>query len=245
MSSKLRIAFQERLEEVNAYLELLTVMDAQAQQGPPRIKGAKDPITPQQLRILYSSVYLQLYNLVEATISDCIKAVAEAVKGNAQCTPKQLNDAMQREWVRVVARTHTTLEPNKRLDSALQLCNHLLAASPIDTFTIEKANAGNWDDREIENVIERVGLELKINKRVYQAIKQPFRNDLGPLAFVKQLRNDLAHGSMSFAECAAEITVKELVELKEKTVDYLDDVVDHFARYIDRFEYLAPEKRPA
>lgn len=245
MSGKLRTAFQARREEVNAYLELLTVMDTQAQQGPPRIKGAKDPITPQQLRILYSSVYLQLYNLVEATISDCIKAVADAVEKNARWTPKQLNDAMRREWVRVVARTHTTLEPNKRLDSALQLCNHLLAASPIDTFTIEKANAGNWDDREIENVIERVGLELKINKRVYQAIKQPFRNDLGPLAFVKQLRNDLAHGSMSFAECAAEITVKELVALKEKTVDYLDDVVDHFARYIDRFEYLAPEKRPA
>lgn len=56
MSSKLRIAFQERLEEVNAYLELLTVMDAQAQQGQPRIKGAADPITPNNKNPLFKRV---------------------------------------------------------------------------------------------------------------------------------------------------------------------------------------------
>lgn len=80
---------------------------------------------------------------------------------------------------------------------------------------------------------------------IFQELKRPFRDDMGPLALVKQLRNRLAHGSISFAQCAEDVTVERLVELKNKTVDYLKEVVGCFASYIDSFEYLHPEKRPA
>ena len=74
----LTIGFQERLAEVEAYLDFLSTLEAQAQRGPPRLEGAEHPISAQQQRILYSSVYLQLYNLIEATMSRCIEAVADA-----------------------------------------------------------------------------------------------------------------------------------------------------------------------
>mgnify|MGYP007003995016 FL=1 len=119
MSSNLAIGFQERLAEVEAYLEFLSTMEAQAQEGPPRIAGAEHPITTQQQRILYSSVYLQLYNLVEATMSRCIEAVSEAAKENAQWKPGDLSDSMRREWVRVTARTHVELAPENRLELSL------------------------------------------------------------------------------------------------------------------------------
>ncbi|MCF1182335.1 hypothetical protein L0E83_02655 [Marichromatium gracile] len=245
MSSNLAIVFQERLEEVEEYLNFLSTIEAQAQQGPPRIEGAEHPITTQQQRILYSSVYLQLYNLVEATMSRCIEAVSEAAKENAQWKPGDLSDSMRREWVRVTARTHIELTPEKRLESALRLCENLMDSLPIKIFDIEKGGGGNWDDSEIEAFSKRLGFQLDVSQPVYRAIKQPFRNDLGPLALVKQLRNRLAHGSISFAQCAEDITVGRLIELKDKTVDYLKEVVNCFIRYIDSFEYLLPERRPA
>ena len=52
--------FEERLLEIETYLDLLDALDRQVQKGPPEIGGA--PITVQQQRILYSAVYLQLYN---------------------------------------------------------------------------------------------------------------------------------------------------------------------------------------
>ncbi|MDR0809933.1 MAG: hypothetical protein LBE86_12545 [Gemmobacter sp.] len=245
MSSNLAIGFQERLAEVEAYLEFLSTMEAQSRQGPPRLEGAKHPISTQQQRILYSSVYLQLYNLVEATMSCCIEAVSEAAKENAQWKPGDLSVSMRREWVRMTARTHIELAPEKRLESALRLCEHLVASLPISAFDIEKGGGGNWDDCEIEAFSRRLGFELVVSKPVYSAIKQPFRDDLGPLALVKKLRNSLAHGSISFAQCAEDVTVGRLVELKDRTVNYLREVVDCFTRCIDSFEYLLPERRPA
>jgi hypothetical protein len=245
MSSSLNTGFQERLAEVESYLDFLSTMEAQAQNGPPRIEGAEHPITTQQQRILYSSVYLQLYNLVEATMSRCVEAVSDAAKDSARWRPSDLSDSLRREWVRGSARTHVELTPEHRLESALRLCDHLVASLPITAFDIDKGGGGNWDDSEIEAFSRRLGFQLTVSQPVYSAIKQPFRDDLGPLALVRQLRNRLAHGSISFAQCAEDTTVGRLVELKDRTVNYLKEVVDCFARYIESFEYLRPERRPA
>ncbi len=245
MSSNLTIGFQERLAEVEAYLDFLSTIEVQAQQGPPRIEGAEHPITTQQQRILYSSVYLQLYNLVESTISSCIETVVEAAKDNARWKPGDLSDSLRREWVRMTARTHVELNPEHRLESALHLCNHLVASLPISAFGIDKGGGGNWDDAAIEAFSCRLGFRLVVSQPVYSAVKQPFRDDLGPLALVKKLRNRLAHGSISFAQCAEDVTVGRLIELKDRTVNYLNEVVNCFSKYVEGFEYLLPEKRPA
>jgi len=245
MNISLNTGFQERLAEVEAYLDFLSTMEAQAQRGPPRIEGAAHPISTQQQRILYSSVYLQLYNLVEATMSRCVEAVTEAAKDSSRWKPSDLSDSLRREWVRMTARTHIELTPEHRLESALQLCNHLVTALPINTFDIDKGGGGNWDDAEIEAFSKRLGFQLVVSQSVYSAIKRPFRDDLGPLALVKQLRNRLAHGSISFAQCAEDVTVGRLINLKDSTVNYLKEVVDCFTKYIESFEYILPEKRPA
>lgn len=243
--SVLITGFQERLAEVEAYLEFLSTMEARSQSGPPRFEGAAQPISAQQQRILYSSVYLQLYNLVEATMSRCIAAVADAAKESGQWKPGDLSVELRREWVRATARTHENMGPDKRLESALVLCEHLVAALPVGEFDIDKGGGGNWDDDAIEAISKRLGFRLAVSAPVYSAVKRKFRNDLGPLALVKKLRNDLAHGSISFAQCAEDESVARLVELKNKTVDYLGEVVDCFSGYVSSFEYLLPERRPA
>jgi len=245
MPRKLNSEFQERLAEVDEYLEFLSTMEAQAQQGAPRIAGAAHPISTQQQRILYSTVYLQLYNLVEATMSGCIDAVAEAAKDNARWKPGDLSDSLRREWVRMTARTHVEMNPEKRLEYAFRLCDHLVQSLQIDTFNIDKDGGGNWDDNAIEALSKRLGFKLDVSQLVYSAIKQPFRDDLGPLALVKELRNRLAHGSISFAQCAEDVTVDRLIDLKDKTVKYLREVVACFSRYVENREFLIPEKRPA
>lgn len=242
--STLVTGFQERLAEVEAYLEFLKAMELSAQHGPPRLEGAEHPISAQQQRILYSSVYLQLYNLVESTMSRCIEAVTEAAKEGHRWMPSDLSQSLRREWVRVIARTHEELNPDHRLESALRLCDHLVAALPVAEFEIDKGGGGNWDDQAIEAISRRLGFQLVVSEPVYSAVKRRFQDDLGPLALVKQLRNRLAHGSISFAQCAENMTVERLVDLKEKTVDYLREVVSCFNAYLVSFEYLLPERRP-
>jgi MAE_28990/MAE_18760-like HEPN len=79
---------------------------------------------------------------------------------------------------------------------------------------------------------------------VYGRIKQPFRDDLGPLALVRKLRNDLAHGSISFAECGENMTAGELRDLADRTAAYLREVVKAFETYVDDYGFLVKDKRP-
>ncbi|SAM36028.1 MAE_28990/MAE_18760 family HEPN-like nuclease [Pseudomonas sp. 1 R 17] len=237
-------AFEERLSEVETYIDFLKLMEGVAQQGPPKFEGAGHPISAQQQKILYSSVYLQLYNLVESTMTLCIDFVASATTNSATWGPQHLSEQLLREWIRLTARTHKDLTPEHRLDYALKLCAQLISQEPIAEFSIEKGGGGNWDDNEIEAITKRIGFKLKVKKKIYDDVKRPFRDELGPLALVKRLRNRLAHGSISFTECAEYETVTRLADLKDKTVCYLREVIVCFCAYVEKHEFLVPERRP-
>jgi len=234
--------FEERLQEIEVYLDFLGALERQIQEGPPKLGGA--PITAQQQKILYSSVYLQLYNLVEATITRCMDAVSAAAAGNGRWFPGDLTAELRREWVRASARTHANLTAEKRLKSAIELCELLVRALPLPKWKVERGQRGNWDDEEIRAIAKRLGLDLRISKEVYAGVKQHFRDERGPLSLVKDLRNRLAHGDVSFAECGEGVTVSDLRDLKDRTASYLAEVIAAFRTYIDGYEFLIPQRRP-
>lgn len=240
------IAFEDRLKEIETYLDLLDALEKEVQQGLPQFGEKGAIITVQQQKILYSSVYLQLYNLIEATVTNCIDAVATAVIKDGAWQPIDLSANLRREWVRYMARTHKELNYENRLESALSLCEHLVQALPLSEteFKVEKGAGGSWDDLAIQDICKRIGLSLNLSQEVYSNIKRPFKNDEGPLAFIKSLRNSLAHGSLSFAECGEGITSRELRDLKDRTASYLREVILSFKLFIDTQEFLIPTRRP-
>lgn len=237
-------AFEERLREIDAYLALLDGVEEAARSGPPRLGSSGALITTQQQRILYSGVFLQLYNLVEATIVRCIDAVTRAAIESGNWNPNDLTSKLRREWVRSTARTHIDLNYENRLESALLLCTRLVEELPLKGFRVEIGGGGNWDDKAIESIVSRLGFELRVTQATNSGIKRPFRDDLGPLSLVKKFRNHLAHGTISFAECGDNVTVGELRDLTNRTSDYLREVVAAFESYISGYEYLQPAKRP-
>ncbi|HEX8646868.1 MAG TPA: MAE_28990/MAE_18760 family HEPN-like nuclease [Thermoleophilaceae bacterium] len=243
--SELQDAFEERLQEVRAYMSLLALMEAQAQSGPPRFAGTDTVITPQQQKLLYAGVYLQLYNLVEATMTLCVESIAEAASRDDQWKPHDLSDPLRREWVRSTARTHVDLSYPKRLDAAVEAVDHLLAARPVGSaFTIERGGGGNWDDKAIEDISSRLGCTLKVSQPVQTSVKRRLKDDMGALALVKSRRNSLAHGSMSFTQSAEATTVSDLEMIVDAVVAYLTEVVDHFDAYVKNHGFLSPEHRP-
>jgi hypothetical protein len=221
----------ERLREVESYLDFLRSIEEATTSGPPRLAGSDEPITAEQQRILYSSVYLQLYSAVEATITRCLDFVTVATLDSKKLKPGQLSETLKREWVREVARTHTDLNYANRLDSALSLCNHLVERLPVTSFKISKSG-GNWDDIEIENMSRRLGCILTVPPEALQAAKRPFRNEKGTLALIKSLRNQLAHGEIFFAQCGEGVTVEELERLAHLTAEYLRGVTASFEAYV-------------
>lgn len=234
--------FDERLREIESYLELLDGLEQQVQKGIPRFGNNGGKITTEQQKILYSSVYLQLYSLVEATITSCVNTFCQAITLKSS-HPHELSIDVRREWVRFVARTHTDLNYDNRLESTLSMCDMLM--QPVSDLKIDRGGGGNWDDEEIHKLIQRLGLSIKITRQTQKDIKRPFKDDKGALALIKYFRNKLAHGNISFVECAEDITVADLRDLTTRTSSYLREVVIGFQRSIADDEFLDPEKNTA
>jgi hypothetical protein len=236
--------FTERLQEIETYLDLLAVIEEQVRGGPPRVGSQGAVISTTQIRILHSSVYLQLYNLVEATITKCIEAVSTAVAASGRWRPSDLSGELRREWVRHLARTHIDLTYDNRLANSIAMCEHLIQSLPVDSLEIERGGGGNWNDEEIYRLAMRLGCPLTLSAECVQAIKRPFRDDKGALALIVKLRNDLAHGSVSFGQCGEGATVDELRDLTMRTGNYLKEVVASFSAFVLGHAFLSPASRP-
>lgn len=228
--------FEERIQEIDAFIDLLEALDRQSQTSPPIIGGSV--ITAKQQKMLFASVYLQLYNLVEATATLCVTSVAKATTHGSAWSPGQLDAPIRREWVRTSARTHVILNQDNRLESAWDFCELLLQNRPVADWEIDKGGGGNWDVAAIEAICARIGCTLNITPSVAIAVKRHFRDDKNALAFVKDLRNKLAHGSISFEQSGENVTVTDLKDLKQRTVNYLRQVVQSFKQYVDDCCYL-------
>jgi hypothetical protein len=245
ISSELRAFFEERFAEVSAHLQFLAELEIAARSGPPRVEGSSTIVTANQQKILYSVVYLQLYNLVEATVSQCVAALTTAAADGGQWKPEDLNSAMRSEWVRFSARTHTVMSYETRLESALEMCAHLIDHLPVQDFTVETGGGGNWDDQRIEKLTDRLGCAFKPSRKARTAAKKPMRDDMGALTLVKTRRNLLAHGGISFVQCADGVTVDDLRRLVEAVGIYLREALASFVDYIDELRFLRPESIPA
>lgn len=230
--NELTAFFDERHLEIKAYVDLLQNVEDAARWGSPRFKGTEAVITAQQKNILSSGLYLQLYNLVEATVSRCLESIAREISASGR-GPGDLNPELRREWVRAIARTHGDLNPGKRLDAAIEVCEYFLNQLPVAEFKIEAGGGGNWDDSSIEKICDRVGCNLVISDAVSVAAKRRVRDDMGSLKLVKNRRNNLAHGSLSFADCSDGIAVSELRELANAVGAYLEETVNSFNRFIE------------
>lgn len=237
--------FEERFSEIEIYLEFLDGLDAVMKSGVPRLGGPDGPVvTVQQQRMLFSSVYLQLYNLVESTVTMCLDAVSKDAVVQGGWSPGDLTLEVRREWVRRIAQTHTEMAPDKRLTKAIKLCDDVIASLPTGPFEIEKGGGGNWDDEEIWRIARRLGLTLNISAGANAGVKRVIRDDLGAMKLIVNLRNKLAHGSLSFVECGQYDTIVELRQIAVLVAAYMREVVDAFAAYIGGHGYLLPERRP-
>ena len=234
--------FNDRVNEVETYLDLLEALDRQIKRGRPQM--GDDQISAPQQRILYSAVYLQLYNLVEVTVICCIEAVYDAASHNGRWKPADLSDRLLKEWVRLKADTDISLNEDHRRQRAVALCRHLVDDLPV-TWPHDARLRGNWDDQQIERVSIRLGCELQISPKTKAAVKRPIRDAMGQLALIRDRRNRLAHGNLSFGECGAGVTIEDLRTTAECTVRYLQEVIDAFEDHIDSYKFLKANRRPS
>jgi len=233
-----RDTYSERVSDIEAHFELVKNISDAIGSGGARfsIDGGHYSVTTQQQKILFSSTYLQLYNLVESTVNQLMSAVSRHSQNGISGDLTKLSDKVRDLYLKHMLPPEANLTPEKRLEHAIKLLHQAVGSEPVEI--IIPRGGGNWDSKAIGSLNNRIGVELTLPTATREKLHRPFRNDQGPLRYIKDVRNDLGHGSISFADCGTGHSYSEFRTLIDIVKEYLELLMDAYEQYINNQQYL-------
>ena len=169
------------------------------------------------LRTFKASAFLLLYNLMESTLTNAVEAIFDELNNKSTSF-----DSCRKEIRRVIL--SNLKECN--IDKIIPDINSLAIDIVTKTFRKENLVSGNVDARKIKDFAIEYGFA-------------PPSADGRDLLTVKSNRNDLAHGSKSFAEVGRDYTMEEIIGIKQKVIDYLNAMLISVTTYISQQHYLS------
>ena len=93
--------------------------------------------------------------------------------------------------------------------------------------------SGNLDAARIRKTCLDHGVSSKVHPRAKGGEK---------LRLVKDKRNDLAHGNLSFAECGRDYTLPQLVEIRRETLVFVRGILRNVERHTAGKAYRSAER---
>lgn len=224
MTSALFQDFNERSREVSKYFMFLksleqgtTKLTMEGMGGITKIKE----IDSELIKTLKASGFLLLYNLVEATMRNAIEAIFDELQDQGLSY-----DQIRPELKKIVLKNLKKRDSDKLFSSITAISIDIITAG----FDKEDIFSGNIDGRKIKMTATEYGFSHRTDYAK--------TGDGKDLLIIKSTRNDLAHGFKSFAEVGKDKTADELLEIKNKTVRYLREILANIEQYLSNQDYL-------
>lgn len=171
-------------------------------------------------KILKANCFILLYNLIESTIVNSIKAITNSIESE-KLTFEQFTDEIKRLWIRQKAKDLKDL--SQTVDFVTKLTDSVLKKEFI-AITVDSVHiSGNIDAQEIRKIAKQIGWEQT--------------KDGHDLLIVKSKRNSLAHGEFTFSDIEKDFTIKELIDIKDNTIQYLDNVLEKVEEFVNSKKY--------
>lgn len=174
---------------------------------------------------LKSNVILMLYNLVESTIRLTMNNYYDRFN-NRNISYKHLVEDIKKTWIRQsLGAKQKNDSIQKNIYSMIEIAISENAPIHIDfeSFSL----SGNADLREIKDILKTHGINYK---------EDEFKTFGGSLKSIKDMRNSLAHGNISFQDNGRILSVSELYDYKEQA--YL--CLDYFMKIVEENMYKLP-----
>jgi hypothetical protein len=230
----IRSLFDRRTEEVRRYFAFLTTITdnkvdllgiSQIDQSVKIVDGFT--ISRDLIKTLRANGYLLLYNLVESTMTNAIDAIHQIFLANNLGF-----DDLSAEVQKVILKNFkasTTDKFNNDRSHPIQIAMLHVGYEKINLFS------GNVDARSIRNTAKIYGFGIAEHDTKISKFGDRLVN-------VKEKRNQLAHGKISFEECGQETSHDELVAIANETIAYLDAVLSGVEKYMTEKAYLANKR---
>lgn len=224
--SELQVKLAERDRELDVYMRFLSLLDykSPALRIPHGETWRTRQIDERVLKILKANFFLLLYNLVEASIRDGFRVLYAAMTADG-CTVQAVRDELRLLWIdaAVYRLTPQTANQNSYREVTKNLVRDAVQ-NVATTLSVEDLRfGGNLDAARIRKTCQDHGVPFKTHPRAKGGEK---------LRLVKDRRNDLAHGSLSFVECGRDYTLPQLVQIRREALLFVRGILRNVERHV-------------
>ncbi|HFF8549482.1 TPA: MAE_28990/MAE_18760 family HEPN-like nuclease [Kluyvera cryocrescens] len=218
--------FDTRSGEILAYLDLLKFIEnAGAELLSSDDYENKFTVTAESRKTLKGTVYILLYNLIESTMREAICFIHETIYDrNIQFDNLKKN--LKSEILKRLKNESVSID-----NFVSGLTKGISCGISYGTFNKKKLFSGNIDREEIKEKALVYGFSTSSD---YIHTKHGEK-----LSTVKQHRNDLAHGNVSFSEIGKNVSYQDLENVSLEVIAYLDAIATNIEQYIHSDGYLA------
>lgn len=223
----------DRISEIdNFYGFLENAIDKEAILLFPSDSNRRERFDVELTATLKSSMILLLYNFIESSITNCLVVVHRAIS-DENCTYIQLSDKIQHIFTEYY---YKNLKNDKLSDENLAI--HLktminawaygekiqLSYEDYSKFKTGSNFSGNLDSKEIGKIAIKYGI--------------PFQEKCPEIRVIRDKRNKLAHGEVSFRECCNLDTLNYIKALKDNSTEYINMFVESVDNFINEKGYM-------
>lgn len=211
--------FEEKIQELEIFFELLENIESE------EICLKDDSILTDLDKILKASFFLMLYNMVESTMRESVIAIYDKIDSN--CIHfNQLGSKLRRKILGDCKKSYIGID-SLHNETGNDIAKELLKAS----LSEKNLFSGNIDHEIIKATALQYGFSHSTD---------PNRTRHGEkLRTIKEYRNDLAHGNITFSEVGRSYSLNQLREYKEETIAYMEKIIENIEYYLNNQRYLS------
>lgn len=214
--------FEDRKEEINFYYSIMIEIES--------ADGHIETIDNNRLvKIMKSNLLLMLYNLVEACVVSGMMEIYEDLK-NDRCSYNSVISEIQNIWAKneineIYGPTTERIAYENRVQRIIQ---NITSESPIILSRDALGVSGNLNAKKIKEICDRHRIRYRLETR----------GEL--LERVKLERNNLAHGDVSFSDCARNLSLSDLETIKNEVFLFIDGILKGMTDYYIGKQYRRP-----
>lgn len=180
--------------------------------------GSKLFVSQEMQCALKAQFLMVLYNIIESTVCDCLNTFYDSIADDG-LTFAELSDEMRDIWkIYLKRKSNPDHQKNDTELMGMVICFRSLAVNI----------SGSLDIRKVIDVFSKHGCNLDETNR------DKYSNSF---LVVKNKRNNLAHGNISFSECGSNYMVSDLQKFKEDILNGMQEVVNQAKEYISSKKY--------
>ena len=211
--------FNDRKQEVDFYFSVMAAIDKDT-----TCLNTSD--NTRFYKIMKSNFLLMLYNLVEACIISGMMEIYEDVKNN-NCSYNQVIQEIQDIWTKheineIYGPTTQRIVYENRIQKIIQT---ITTSTPLMLSRKALDIDGNLDAKKIRTICDKHKIRYTLTTKGTS------------LRLVKDERNSLSHGDVSFSNCARDLTINDLEAIKNEVITFLTNILDGMKFYYDNKQY--------